>query len=222
MNAEALVIQEDDLRSCGQTTLGDIQLRSGGSVFYTHLFDETVYRFKFSSDGRCLEMHRDNDPWLELSNDFRSNGSIDGRHATNRDQQDIDVANILHLLSTQSVPEVAQMANREFVQLDDVDSVLAPLPAFLTIMEGCEADDESIGYFVFAGALDDFGLASDALDVGVARVLMADRHDVGSLLAQSIAQIRRVRVCDNGGLGAFKPERRMAEPGDFQFISNIA
>jgi len=111
--------------------------------------------------------------------------------------------------------QVAQVAYRQFVDFEQIGGVFAPLSAMLTVMVSLQAQCHDAANFVFAGASNYFRFAADSLNVGMTRVWMTNRDDIGGEFAQGVAQTGRKRVGDNGRLFALETEAGIAEPCDF-------
>jgi len=86
--------------------------------------------------------------------------------------------------------EVAEVTYRYFVYLHEINGILAPLLALLSIVVGTYANYQDAADFILTGSSYRSRFTTDAPNVGMARVLMTHRDNTSGRFAQGIAQVR--------------------------------
>src|SRR5437588_7527372 len=131
---------------------GQLRLRLGCG--HPHLFEKPVEGLELQLEaGNCV-VHRHHVARLELPDDLGRLGGVDRRAAADRNEQHVRRCDGLSLGVFELVPQVAEMADPNVVDFYQVHRVPPVSGAFVTVMEGRDADHAYAGHFIFAGTTD--------------------------------------------------------------------
>jgi hypothetical protein len=123
-------------------------------------------------------MHRDDEMRLDQANHFDRLGRVDGHVSADRYEKHVDIAELTELLGSWDVAKVAQMADDEIVDLDNVGRVFPPLLATIGVVIRRDTFDLDALDFILARATEDARMAGNRLHLIVAGVLVAHGYDV--------------------------------------------
>src|SRR6476660_135034 len=107
---------------------------------------------------------------------------------------------------------IAEMSELHAFEIDQIGGVVPVLCALLAVVIGADARNEDIMHLIFARTLDDLVTRLDAVQVGVARVIVREQDDVCRLLGHRVAGVLADGVDDDRRLVGANPEAVMAEP----------
>src|SRR5438874_277360 len=195
------------------------QLGLGLRRGHSHLLQEPVDRVELQLQARYGVVHRHHISRLQLPDHLRGLSRVHRGPTSDGHQQDVRRCDSLGFGVVQLEPQVAEVADPDVVDLDQVDGVAPMLGAFLRVVIRRHADHAEAGYLVLAWTSDLVGSVANDLRVVVVVVLMADRHDLRVHPRKLQADRGRIRVGDHCRATAAKPEAAMSQPGDVQLLS---
>src|SRR4051794_18280795 len=106
----------------------------------------------------------------------------------------------------------AQVAYHQVVQVEQEDGIAPTLLAARVVRERPDAGNKDAPRFIFAGAVDHFGVALYSGHRVVVGVIVADGDDVCLLARVAQAKAFVEGVSDYEGIFALQPERCMTQP----------
>ena len=99
--------------------------------------------------------------------------------AANRHEEHIDLAaDPLQLFFAEAMPEMTEVADAKVIDLDGVGEVLSPLRPLLGIVVGLGAGHRHPFDLELAGTGHDVGLAGQALEAEVGRIIVGEDDDL--------------------------------------------
>ena len=174
-------------------------------------------------ERRCGIVHWNRDPGFELSNDFCRAFAIEGEESAHRNHHHIHLADLLDLIVTEFVPQVAEMRQAQAIHIENEDGILAARRTLrIVVVRGHGGDAYAFDRLVnlcpiVAGeTAQNRRVACCERDVVVIGVLVADGDKVYAAdRCERVTHRRRHRVEERGQAATrFENERRMPEPGE--------
>src|SRR5512142_3338773 len=96
--------------------------------------------------------------------------------------------------------QVSQMADHQIIHVNDIDGIAPKLSPVLIVMIRGHASDQHITHLILSRTLHDTWIATNASNIVMTGMIMADCDDSGVELTQpeGVTLLRRERVCDHG------------------------
>src|ERR671936_1947504 len=89
--------------------------------------------------------------------------------SADRDEGDVDVAELLEIRGGKRMAEIAKVADDEIVEADREHRVAPAVVALVLVMEGADAGDQDLVDFILTRPAEDHRLAADGAEARVAR-----------------------------------------------------
>src|SRR5690349_16380824 len=113
--------------------------------------------------------------------------------------------------------QISQMADHQVIHVNDIDGITSKLSTMLVIMVRGDTGNQHITNLILPRAAHDSWIASNASNIVMTGMIMADCDNSGVEFAQpeEVTLLRREWVCDQGNMFATQLKAGVALPGNF-------
>src|SRR5438876_9231785 len=100
--------------------------------------------------------------------------------------------------------QVSQVTDHQIIHVNDIDGIASKLSPMLIVMVRGHTGNQHITNLILPGTMHDAWIASNASNIVMTGMIMADCDNSGVDLAQprGVTLLRRERVCDQGNMFA--------------------